>query len=269
MPFLYRSMQRKYTYKTPINYDAHLTESIYALSTLLMKARQELPCAFFPRMLDDFSRGALLEDRSAIHEDNVVCDVARKCHLVRDDDHGGFLVGKLADDVQYFPGQLGVECGGRLVKAQNVGCQCQGARDGDALALTARELVRIVLHTVGESHLPQQISCLLLDREQLFLFVRPVVGRFLREQLSGEHDILQCGVLRKQVEGLEYQTEMKAFAPDLALLSGGGIIGVKQGFPVHADDAAVRPLQEVQTAQECCLAAARGADDGDGLSLFH
>ncbi len=129
--------------------------------------------------------------------------------------------------------------------------------------------MRIVFHPVGKPHLAQQFLCLLLDGEQTFLFLRLVVWRFLCKQLPCEHDVLQCGVLRKQVERLEHETKMKAFPADFLLLCGGGIGSVKQRLPIYGNHAAVRFFQKVQAAQKRCLAASRGTDNRHGLSLFH
>ena len=80
---------------------------------------------------------ALFDDNAAVHEDDVIGNVAREGHLVRDNDHGGVLVGQLADDLEHFTGQLGIERRGRLVEAEDIGMERQRPRDRDALLLTA------------------------------------------------------------------------------------------------------------------------------------
>ena len=45
--------------------------------------------------------------------------------------------GKLPQDAQHLTGQLGVKGRGRLIKAEDVGVQRQGAGDGHALLLPA------------------------------------------------------------------------------------------------------------------------------------
>ena len=43
---------------------------------------------------------ALLDDNTAIHEEDAVRSVAGKLHLVRDDDHRRLVLGQLAQDAQ-------------------------------------------------------------------------------------------------------------------------------------------------------------------------
>ena len=84
----------------------------------------------------------------------------------------------------------------------------------------------------------------------------------------GQGDVLEGGVLGKEVEGLEDQPEVKPLFPHVGLPLGGGVAGVEEGLPVDQDAALVRGLQEVEAPQEGGLAGARGADDGQGLALL-
>ena len=52
---------------------------------------------------------ALLDDDTAVHEEDAVRSVAGKLHLVRDDDHRRLVLGQLAQDAQHLAGQLGVK----------------------------------------------------------------------------------------------------------------------------------------------------------------
>ena len=81
---------------------------------------KELLCAFLTRVFDHLVGGAFLHHHAAIHKQDAVCHIARKGHFVRDDDHGGFLVGQIAQNVQDLAGQLRVKGAGRFVKAKDI-----------------------------------------------------------------------------------------------------------------------------------------------------
>ena len=121
------------------------------------KRDEELTGAFLLGMVDDLLGIALLHNEAAIHEDHLISHIPGKGHLVGYDDHGGFLLGKAADDLQHLAGQLRIQCGGGLVKAENVRMQRQCAGNGHPLLLTAGELVGIVICPVGKPHLRQKI----------------------------------------------------------------------------------------------------------------
>ena len=98
---------------------------------------QKLLRTIFLGMIDDLFRITLLHDQTSIHKDDLIGNVSGKGHLVGDDDHGGFLFGQRADHSQYLAGQLRIQRRVGLIKAENVGLECQGAGDGHALLLSA------------------------------------------------------------------------------------------------------------------------------------
>ena len=106
------------------------------------------------------------------------------------------------------------------------------------------------------------------DLLQDLLFICLVVRTFPGQQLAGQRNVLEGGILGKQVEGLEHKTEMQPLFPQLRAAGGGGAAAVKDDLPVDADRAAVRRFQEVQAAEQRGLSAAGGADDGQGFALF-
>ena len=111
-------------------------------------AGKELPRALLPGRAENLLGRAFLADSAVVHEDDLAGYVAGKAHLMGDDDHGGVFVGQLADDPQHLACQLGVEGGGGLVKAEDIGLQVQRPGDGHALALTAGKLVRIIIKLI-------------------------------------------------------------------------------------------------------------------------
>ena len=87
-------------------------------------------------MVDDLLGIALLHDEAAVHEDHLIRHVPGEGHLVSDDDHGGFLFRQTTDNLQYLAGQLRIQRGGWLVKAENIRVERQCAGDGHPLLLT-------------------------------------------------------------------------------------------------------------------------------------
>ena len=61
---------------------------------------------------------------------------------------------------------------------------------------------------------------------------------------------------------------MKPLLPDVLLRLGGGVRRVEDDAALYGDGAVVRPLQEIQAAEQGGLAGTGGADDGQGLSLL-
>ena len=106
-------------------------------------------------MVDDLLGVALFHHHTAIHKQDAVSHIAGKLHLMRHDDHGGLVLGQIAQDPQHLARQFGVEGRGRLVKAEDVRLQGQGAGNGHALLLPAGKLVRVMPRPVGKPHLGQ------------------------------------------------------------------------------------------------------------------
>ena len=88
---------------------------------------KELFGAFLVRVFDHLVGRAFLDHHAAIHKQDAVCHIARKRHFVRDNDHGSFLVGQIAQNAQNFAGQLRVKGAGWFIKAKDIRFQRQGA----------------------------------------------------------------------------------------------------------------------------------------------
>ena len=212
-------------------------------------------------MVDDLLGIALFHDKAAVHEDDLICHVPGEGHLVSDDDHGGFLFRQTTDNLQYLAGQLRIQRGGWLVKAENIRVERQCPGDGHPLLLTAGKLMRIVPGTVRKAHLVQQLHSGGTDG---FLTLAAVLGH----QFPGEGHVFQSRILGKKVEGLEHHAEVEPVFPDLLFGAVCVMVGVKQHLVLYGDGAGVRRFQKVQTPQQRGFAAAGGANDGKGLSLL-
>src|SRR5690606_36357366 len=77
--------------------------------------------------------------------------------FVRDDHDGVTLTVERLEKLHDLLARAGVQVAGRLVGQQDGRVIDQGAGDGDTLPLTARELVRLVVHTVRQAHVLQRL----------------------------------------------------------------------------------------------------------------
>ena len=115
------------------------------------------------RPLVEVARRALLLDAAGVHDDDAVGDRHRLLLVVRDVDHGeAEPLLQLADLLAHLAAQPGVEVAERLVEQQHRRLQHQGAGDGDALLLAARQLRRLALAVAVEADLGQALERLLL-----------------------------------------------------------------------------------------------------------
>ena len=185
-----------------------------------------------------------------------------------DDDHGGLLFHQAPDDPQHLSGELRVQGRGGLVKAQDIRFQGQGSGDGHPLLLAAGELAGVVACPLLQAHFGEQLQTFLLNLLQNGLFVGLEVGPLPGQQLLGQGHVFQGCILGKQVEGLKHHAEVEAFFANFGIGLAAAVGGVKDDVAPHRDGALIRGLQEVQAPQQGGLAAARGADDGQGLALL-
>ena len=87
---------------------------------------------------------ALLDHAAVLHHDNAMRDLGDDAEIVRDEQDAGVAAfAQFLDEFQNLRLRGDVERGGRLVRDQQRGIEHQGGRDHDALALPARQLMRI------------------------------------------------------------------------------------------------------------------------------
>ena len=99
----------------------------------------------------DLGRRADLQDAAAVHDGDPVRHRQRLLLVVRDEKErdAGLALDALQLDLHAAP-QLDVECRQRLVEQQQAGLRRQGAGQGDALLLAARQLIRTAAGQVLE-----------------------------------------------------------------------------------------------------------------------
>ena len=141
-------------------------------------------------MVVDLVGRAVLLDAAVVHHDDAVGDLHRLVLVVRDE-HARHvhLVVQPAQPAAQLLAHLRVERAERLVEQQHLRLDRERARERDALALAARELVRVAVGDPVELHELQQLHDLRAD----LLLVGP---RRLRPHAQAERDVLEdrsCG----------------------------------------------------------------------------
>src|SRR5438093_1356775 len=134
-----------------------------------------------------------LQDAALLHERDAMGDLAGEACLVSDYDHGHAAVGKVDHDVEDLADRLRIEGGGRLVEEQDLWIHRHGPRDGHALLLTPRELVRVAPRLFAQSHALQE-----LDGRRLGLG-----ARLLEHAARGQRGVLERGEVSEEIEALE------------------------------------------------------------------
>src|SRR5262245_45692989 len=99
------------------------------------------------RLLGDSHFHALLDD-AAVEEMDAAIGVARVARVVRHHADRGARTVQLAEEIHHSFAAARIEVSSGLVREQDQRLAGDGARDGDALLLTARELAREVLRAV-------------------------------------------------------------------------------------------------------------------------
>ena len=100
---------------------------------------------------------ALVEVDAPIHQVHQPVGGFEDTGVLRDHQHRrGLLMRQLSEQPEHDPGVLTVEGRGRLVGQQQLWSVHQSPSNGDALALSARELGGPVMQSFGQSQLAEQ-----------------------------------------------------------------------------------------------------------------
>src|SRR2546422_2369841 len=161
--------------------------------------------------------------------------------FVRDHHDGLTLRVQVGEDLHDLLTRGRVEVAGRLVGEQDAGVVHQCSRDGHALALAARQLVRLVLHPVPEPHALQRPRRLRATR------LRPE-PRVDERQLH----VVQGGRAGEQVERLEDEADLLVADPGQLIVGQIGDL-----LPVEPVLAAGRRVEAADQVHERRLPRAR------------
>ena len=106
---------------------------------------QQAPRVLLRRCVEDLLDAGLLDHLAVLHHQHLVGHEAHHREVVADEDVGqAELVLQVLQQVEHLRLHRDVERAHRLVEHQHLGLQRQAARDRDALALAAGELVRVL-----------------------------------------------------------------------------------------------------------------------------
>ena len=140
--------------------------------------------------------------------------------------HGHAVGGQRAHEVQHLTHHLRVQRRGGFVEQQYLRLHGQGADDGDALLLSAGEHIGVFIGLIRQTDALQEGHGLLPG----------LLRRFLFQGHRGHGDVLQHGLMGKEIEVLEHHTHFLAVKVDVHGF-------VRQIRTVEVDDTGGRLLQ--------------------------
>src|SRR5579864_7415149 len=211
------------------------------------------------RLSEHLLDGAAFDDLARVHHEDVVRDVAGAGEIVRDvEERDVALLLELEHEIQDPDADRDVEHARRLVREHDLRLDSERPGDRDALALPARELVRILLRYLVRRHETdgrQQLVHALLDlrrREDAMDPQRPF-------------DVVPHGLHRVQRPERVLEDELHLRAVPEHFLAAAYARDVA---PVVDDRAGARVVQPREQARDGALAAAALADErGDAARL--
>ncbi|EOD70532.1 6-pyruvoyl-tetrahydropterin synthase [Amycolatopsis vancoresmycina DSM 44592] len=213
---------------------------------------EEVLRALALRRGEELFRRRVLDDLAVGHEDHPIGCPPGEPHLVGDDEHRHAVLGEARHHVEDLLDHLRVQRRGRLVEQHDLGPHRQRPRDGDALLLATRKLRRVLVGLVGDADALQQ-----LHRRLARFGLRGLADLHRRE-----HDVLDDGLVREQVERLEHHADVGPQRGQCLALGG-------QRDAVDGDLARVDRLQPVDRPAQGRLAGARRPEHHDDLAARH
>jgi hypothetical protein len=170
------------------------------------------------------------------------------------DDRRALLVGDAPEQLHHVAPAVAVERRGGLVGEQERRSVRQRPGDGDALLLSAGELLRVVVHAVREAEIAEQLARACIRRPPDLIV-----------ELERQEHVLPRGEEGDQVGLLEHEAD--AGAPHRREVGERSSVRDHQPF-VEPDPAALRQVQEAQRRQQRGLAGAAGSEQGRDLAAL-
>ena len=206
-----------------------------------------------PRVADHLLRRPGLDDPAEVHDRDPVAQRPRQPEVVRDEDQAEVEVAlRPGQHVEHLGAHRHVERRDRLVADQRLGLEGHRSRDHHALALAAGQLVRVSVPVARGRCQPR-----VLER-------RHGAG----DALVAADDAVDRERLHDQGADrlARVQRLVRVLEDHLHPAAHGAQVGVRERLAVDQDLARRRRLQAEQGAAERRLAAARLADDAEGLA---
>ena len=185
---------------------------------------------------------------SAVHHGDAVGHGERLVLVVGDDDEGDAdLFLQAHEFAAHVFAQFRVQRRERLVQEQHLRLHHEGAGEGDALLLSARQLRRTALRHAVQLH----------ERQHFFHAARALVFRDARD-LEAVGDILPDAHVRKHRVTLKHHVDRTPIRRQR-----GDILAVNE------DASFARRVKAREHPQERCLAAARGSEEREKFAAPH
>ena len=194
------------------------------------------------RVVEELVRRLVFDNLALVEHHDAVGHLPGKAQLVGYGQYRHLRFGQLAHHLQHLFDHLRVQGRGRLVKEHDVGLHGQGAGDGHALLLTARELGRVFVGLFGYPHPFQQFR-----RDPLCF-----VGGQFADFHGSQRDVAHHRQVGEQVERLEDHAHVPADGVNVAHVVG-------QLNAIYNDVAPLVLLQAVDGADKGGLARSRRA----------
>ena len=191
-------------------------------------------------------------DESVAHE-KLTARAGSDVRLMRDEDDRASGGVKLLEEFHDLMRRFRVEIARRLVRHDDVRIVDEGARDGDALALTARKLVGLMVGTVGKPDGFQEVHGT----------IAPLASADARiDERQG--DVFGCAAFRKQVEVLKYEADL------LVAREGERVVReVRDLLAVELVRSFRRAVEAAEDVHERRLARAGRPHEGGELALSY
>ena len=123
------------------------------------------------------------------------------------DHHGHTGLGQFLHDLKYFSYHLRIQRRCWLIKKHHIRVHRQGTGNGDTLFLSTGKAVRIGICFIRQTDTSQKFFC----------FLRSFFCAHQSQSYRCQHNILLDGLMRKQVELLEYHTDLLTVTVDVYL----------------------------------------------------
>ncbi len=208
------------------------------------------------RVLEDRLGRALLDDLAGAQHDHLVGERPHDLEVVADEQVGeAVLFLELAQQVDDLRLHRHVQRRGRLVQHDEARLEHQRPGDGDALALAARELVRVAVP-------PVRVDPDLAQRLDDPLVTLPAVADAVHDQALGDDLGDRHARAQGAVRVLEHHLHLAPERPYVARAQALDLAAVE-------GDGAGAALQPQERHAERRLARAGLADDADRVALAH
>ena len=209
-------------------------------------------------MREKSGAGLVGDDHSVVHGDHAA-GAGGEGLVVGDHDDGLAAVGDHLEDFGHFFAVGAVEISGGFVGEDDGRLVGQGTGNGDALLLAAGEAVGFALELFEQAQLLEQNRCAVEGGG----FAEPA------ELEHGEGDVFLGGEFLEQVVELEDEADLfVAEAGEIRVVELHRILAIDEDAAGGIEAFAVfihlrRPIEAAEKIEECALARAAGADDGD------